>query len=190
MLVGIKGKMGAGKSKSAEILKDNFKFSEYAMAEPIKKFAEILGFTKKELYGTQEDKLRINKFWGISARQFLQKFGTDVCRKHLPTIIPEMSNIWVQAFELYCQKNKNKNIIVSDVRFQDEANAIKKNGGIIIEIQRPREDEEWEKIEEHTQHASETEMDSIKADYVVINNKDLTYLKEELLRIIIKQYLC
>jgi hypothetical protein len=198
ILIGIKGKMGVGKTESASILKEHHQFLEYAMAEPIKEIAKILGFTETELYGNQTQKLGINSHWGISAREFLQKFGTEVCRDHLPTKIPQMNKLWITCFEIFCNKNLSKNIIVSDVRFVDEANAIKSCGGIIIEICRTSEEiYDWGNINDletgnyhdPTKHTSETEMDNIEADYTINNDQSLEFLKKELLRVVLKHYL-
>jgi len=194
MLIGIKGKIGVGKTESAKILKESFPFQEYAMADPIKKIGAILGFSQDELYGSQEQKLRINKHWGVSSREFLQKFGTDVCRLFMPTKIPQMKNLWVQCFEIFCEEHRDTNIIVSDVRFIDEADSIRKMGGIIIEIQRKekeKENDEWEDVELHNPHGhvSETEMDGIVADFVVENNSDVKHLTDELTKIIVRKYL-
>jgi dephospho-CoA kinase len=198
MLIGIKGKMGAGKTTSSSILKKNYQCIEYAMAQPIKEIAKILGFTETELYGTQCQKLKPNAYWGVSAREFLQKFGTDICRDYLPTKIPQMNNPWIRCFEIFCKQNHSENIIVSDIRFLDEANAIKKCGGIIIEIYKtPKGKNACENVSDFETgefhdpefHASETEMDQIKVDYIIKNDQSLEFLQEELLRVVIKHYL-
>lgn len=192
ILIGLKGKIGSGKTTSAEILKEEFTIEEYVMAGPIKKIGSIMGFTDTELYGTQEEKLKKNPYWGISARHFLQIFGTDICRDALSEKIPAMYSIWLQLFEIHMNKNKSTNILVSDIRFPDEADAIQKNGGIIIEIDRtPDEpqDSDWENIKHHTQHASEMDMEKIKANYVISNTKDISYLRSELIKVVNKHYL-
>ena len=209
MLVGIKGKIGSGKTTSAKILTEQFYFIEYAMADPIKTIAITLGFTKPEVYGTQSERLTPNAFWGVSGRHFLQKFGADVCRDFLPTQIPEMSDIWVRLFERFLLESRDKNIIISDVRFLSEEAAIRKHGGIIIEINRdvpiapepsPNDMDKkddldgWFKVDvknkpAHEQHKSETEQDQIKADYIIPNTGTLEELTTKLKTAIIKHYL-
>jgi hypothetical protein len=58
---------------------------------------------------------------------------------------------------------KSKNIVISDVRFKNEAISILRRGGIIIKILRPDFDEEDE-------HESESQIDDIKPNFTIINN--------------------
>jgi hypothetical protein len=175
MIVGIKGKIGSGKTLSSNIIREIFPFTEYAMAYPIKKIGDVLGFTNAELYGTQSQKLEKNKHWGISGREFMQIFGTDICRDVLPTKIPQMDKIWVRCFDIFCSDHCDENIIVSDVRFIDEAQAIKKCGGFIIEIQRPQKSI-GQNDDIVREHISETESDQIIPDFIIKNDSDIAEL--------------
>lgn len=191
MLVGIKGKIGSGKTESAKILQSIYPFTEYAMADPIKKIGSILGFTQEELYGTQTQKLEKNKRWDISSREFLQVFGTDICREFLPSKIPQMDKLWIRCFEIFCSQNRDANIVVSDVRFVEEAESIRKLGGIIIEIQRPEKDSDVREnglVRDPMEHASETESKNIIPDYIIQNDSSIKHLAKELSKIIVTQY--
>lgn len=191
MLVGLTGKIGAGKTTSAHILKECCGFTEYTMADPIKQIAMIMGFEHSEVYGTQEEKLANNSLWGISGRAFLQKFGTDVCRDMLPSKIPEMSDIWVRLFTRFIKSGRAKHILVSDVRFLSEEQAIRDNGGIIIEINRTSQvpDMEWINVQSDMhQHKSETEQSQINPNYVVKNCGTLEELTVALHTVIVKHY--
>lgn len=176
MLIGISGEIGSGKSTLSDFIVSKYGFIEYSFAKPLKEIAMILGFEPHQLYGTQEDKLETNNFWNISAREFLQKFGTEVCRDFLPRVIPKMSlngqTLWVRLFEKFYLDNRDKNIIISDVRYLDEAASIKKLGGYIIRIERekfiPREIPLF--VNNINFHKSETEMSHIVSDYKIINN--------------------
>ena len=150
------------------------------MAGPLKKIGKIFHFTNEQLYGTQEQKLEINKHWNISAREFLQKFGTEICRNILPKIFPTMSDIWITLFKI--TYNPHINYVISDIRFIDEAKVIKKLGGIIIRV--VRDNKISSKSGNEHKHASEIEISKIKADHTINNNKALQDLYNRLDHII------
>ena len=184
-LIGICGEIGSGKTLVSDYLVKNHHYDDYAFAKPLKDIAMAMGFTNTEVYGTQSQKLSKNKYWGISAREFLQKFGTEIGRDLLPSIIPNMDmgesgSPWIKLFEIYWKsliekKGVSASLIVSDVRFVDEAKAIKQNSGIIIRLVRQRKDTTGF---EH-KHSSETSMNGIEPDYIVTNDgtKDELYKK-------------
>ena len=188
ILIGICGEIGSGKSTIADYLK-SCGFDEYSFAKPVKDLAMAMGFTYKEVWGTQKEKITKNKYWGISGREFLQKFATQIGRELMPKIIPNMdmgksNSPWIRLFEIYWNELLNNNglhhsnLVVSDVRFPDEAKSIQEQGGYIIRIIRPGLIKNGV---EHT-HKSETNIDKIDVDAVIINDKS----KEELFNIIEK----
>lgn len=173
MLIGFVGKTGVGKTHAATYLKNKYDFVEISFADPIKEIALILGFTRNEVYGTQEEKLKINDSWKISGRTFLQHFGTNIMRDILPTCIPEMENVWINLLKFRVKKLKmlfDKNdlkIIISDCRFLDEANVIKELGGHLVRISREFESREVES--RFQRHISEKEQEIISVDYEIDN---------------------
>jgi hypothetical protein len=166
-LIGIKGLIGSGKSTVAKILVDKYNMVEYSIAGPLKEFAKSIGFKHHQVYGSQEQKLELNKDWGISGRRFMQKFGTDIVREGIPNVIPEMKlnnkTLWIRSFEINVLNN-NENIVVPDVRFKDEADTIVEHGGYIIEIVD-------EKIRDNLENKEKSEL-SIKeiTPHIIINN--------------------
>lgn len=177
-LIGIVGKIGVGKSTAANYLEEKLQFKEVSFAFPLKKIAIELGFKENEVFGTQEEKLEKNELWNISGREFLQKFGTDICRNTLPEMFPSMSGIWIKLGRQKIEElmKTNYNVVISDVRFPDEAEMIRELGGKIVRIER---DTGETKCEVNT-HASELQSSQIKADVVVQNVEgmpDLLYDK-------------
>jgi len=178
-IIGITGTIGSGKTTSAKYL-TTFGYEEYSFAGPIKEIGEVFHFTFEELYGTQSEKLAINKYWGISGREFMQKFGTELIRNQLSTVIPEIKldtgeSIWTRLFEIELDKNPNKKYVVSDVRFLDEARSIRNSNGVIVKIER---DENEHNLDSKVRnHSSERELQKIKPDYIIPNNRGLKHLK-------------
>lgn len=86
-------------------------------------------------------------------RQFLQNYGTDLFRGNDP-------NYWVKKWVESITQATTDFILVDDLRFMNEAAAVKSVGGVIIRIIRPS-------VGDSDGHASEMEMDLIHADYTI-----------------------
>lgn len=177
MLIGISGNIGSGKTTLANELISKYGFREYSFAEPIKRIGLILGFEYYQLYGTQIQKKEINSFWGISGREFMQKFGTEVCRDVLPEIIPNMKferSMWIKLAKKFVEENGG-DVVISDIRFPDEAKFVKDMGGIIIKIIRNPEQKT------QNNHQSENQIINIEQDVIIDNNGTLKELSDNIL---------
>lgn len=166
-LICIVGNIGCGKSTLSKILKLNYDYEELTFAGPVKEIGLILGFDHQDLYGTQEEKLQINKFWGVSGREFMQKFATNIMRNELDKHIDmnmDGKTIWVRICEKKIKEmlKQNKKILVSDGRFPDEIEMIKNLGGKIIKIER--------NTNYNINHDSEKYINSIDSDICINNN--------------------
>jgi len=105
----------------------------------------------------------------MSVREFLQLLGTDAMRDHLHP------NVWVNAlFADYKPEKMSErspsNWVITDVRFPNEAQAIKNRGGIIIRVDRPG----YIPI---NNHPSETALDDWNFDYKILNASDIESLQ-------------
>jgi len=171
-IIGITGNIGSGKSTISEHLVKKYGYTEYAFASPLKEIAKVFGFPEESLYGTQEDKLKIHPYWGISSREFLQKMGTELFRKNMPVVFPFIKSVWVDLFRMKIKMNPDVKYIVSDIRFEDEYNIIKELGGTVIKTIRNNNVLSQDKKE--TLHESEN-LSAIGYDFLIDNNK---YTKE------------
>jgi hypothetical protein len=190
-LIGITGKIGAGKSLCADYLTSQYGYEEYCFATPLKQIASVFGFTHQQLWGTQEEKLLIHPYWKVSGRTFLQILGTNLFRQHFSSVfsaaLPEwnmQNSIWIECFKRKYEAEKNlKKFVVSDVRFKDEAKAIKDLGGTLIRIYRPSSEDNKG---QETLHISENEINEIEVDYEILNNSSKEHVFEMLQKIVTK----
>ena len=181
MIIGISGHKFSGKSTVAKLLSEATGYEVRSFADKLKDICCVLsGCTREDLenYDFKENKLvpEYLKPYCLNAqkptfRAFLQHFGTDIMRRF-------NDNIWIDS----TFANDSKNVIVSDVRFPNEAKAIKDRGGIIIKVVR-------DSVEAKDKHQSETHIDDIQEDYTLFNNSTLEELAEnvEILAIIWKK---
>lgn len=166
-LIGISGFAHSGKDSFAKFLKkENKDIKITSFAKPIKKIMiKCLGFTKKQVYD-QKKKEKIDRFWEISPRKLMQLIGTEMFRKIF------RDDIWIKVFDKKFRKSKNKFFIIPDVRFDNEAEAIKRNGGVIIKIERKHDNVVGK------DHESEKGIDEKFIHIKVDNNGSLSELKE------------
>ena len=166
-LIGILGRKRSGKDTIGQYIVENYNYKRYEFADPIKDILKTM-FDLSDLQ-LNEDKEKIDERWGVSPRTFLQKFGTEICRDNIQTFIPNIKldndTLWIKLFKLFYEKNKDKDIVITDVRFLDELNAIKSLGGIILKVNRDNL--------EVDNHCSEKDIDSYDnnlIDYNIDNN--------------------
>lgn len=127
-LVGLIGRARVGKDTVAEHLRLKHGFDQYAFAEPMKVMLEaVFG----DLFREGDRELPID-WLGKSPRHLLQTLGTEWGRTH---IHPE---VWIMLVERKVRecKNREQDLVISDVRFHDEAALILRNGGELWHIER------------------------------------------------------
>lgn len=129
-IIGLCGQAHAGKNKVAELLQGHHPFDEYAFADPLKKAAAIIFDLPIEHFYDEILKETINEFWGMTPRQMLLKLGTDACRDNI------RDDIWVKRTIGSVEKSISvgNNVVVTDVRFPNEAEEIKRLGGHIVRV--------------------------------------------------------
>lgn len=168
MLIAITGQKFSGKSTVAEMLSDALGYPVTSFAKKLKEVTCVLsGCTMEQLEDfdfkeTQYVPDYLHIYCGgrvPTFRAFLQHFGTDVMRKY-------NNNIWIDC----TLGNAPKNVIVSDCRFINEANAVKDRGGIIVKVERGG-------MVSSDEHSSESQIPYIKGDYTIKNDGDLDDLR-------------
>jgi hypothetical protein len=143
-LIGLVGLAGAGKNTAADVF-IRAGYQDVAFADEIKRIARQMGWTGEKT-GT--------------GRELLQNIGM-AGRAYDP-------NVWINIVKWCNPIRFGAPTVITDVRFQNEADWIKRAGGLLIRIVRPS-------IEQGT-HASETEQNSIQVDGSVINDGSVAEL--------------
>ena len=183
MIIGVSGYSGSGKDLVGTMIqflasRNTAKVSleevldfpinhEYWLEEQsgweIKKWAGKLKTIASMLTGIPVEKFEDQQFkktdlgpeWDMTVRDFLQKLGTDAVRDGLH------SNAWVNA--LMSDYTSESKWVITDTRFPNEAEAIRKKDGIMIRVERPG-------VKPINNHPSETGLDDYTFDHVIKNN--------------------
>ena len=111
-------------------------------------------------------------------RDVMQVLGTDLLRQGFN------NNIHVAA--TLGSIKENEKVIITDLRFPNELEAIKKHNGITIRINRGLV-ERTGKMIQGPEHISETALDNAEFDYVIENDCTIDDLIEKVREILIKE---
>jgi hypothetical protein len=171
-LIGISGKFMSGKDTLAEILSKQYekigkKTKILKFADSLKQICSILGGTDLEDQYTQDGKMKMNAANMTNGR--LQQIVGTTLREHVN------ENIWIFPVIEYYKKNPDTVCIISDCRFKNEAEEIRKNGGILIRINREISNDSFGR---DRNHISETDLDDYPFDVVIENNRTVEDLNK------------
>jgi hypothetical protein len=165
MIIGLTGYAQSGKDTVAKMLVDNYGYTRIAFADKIREF----------LYETAPDyiKLLVDEVgWdkakqNSTVRELLQNTGVGA-RK----VFGE--DFWIsQAFS---GKRDLDNLVITDVRFTNEADYIKWfPGSQLWRVKRLG-------VEAVNSHASETQLDGYPVDQIIVNNGTIADLEALVLR--------
>jgi len=176
VIIGLTGRAGAGKSTVAEYLNREYGFERCSFAAPLyESAAALLGCTVAELQKWKNDsrvRLEVNAYYPstmqpplqMTIRQFLQRYGTEAHRD----IFGE--DFWSER--PWINWTLDSRWVFDDVRFDNEAKAVREHGGAIVRIDRS----DARLYGEAATHPSEA---GVPADYVLSNDMEIVDLLED-----------
>lgn len=144
MLIGLCGPAGCGKTTIAEWLRDHRGYRIVSFADPLYDAVSII--TGVPVDRLKDRAVKENDLPGIgrSPRYLLQTLGTEWGRSMVS------DDIWVQA--AMARVRGGEDVVIPDVRFDNEAQAIVDRGGSVFYVVRPG----WRCLEPaQAAHASE-----------------------------------
>ena len=189
MIIGMCGLIGTGKDTVADILVNNYNFIKVSFADKLKDgVATVFSWDREMLEGTTDEsrtwREQKDEFWSretnehITPRLVLQMFGTDCMRNGF------YNGIWVSIVKQQIINNPNKNFVIPDVRFPNEAKMIKEVNGEVWRICRGP-DPQWfisyvkDNIVPTDVHESEWQWAKLDFDCVIHNNDTVKDLKNQ-----------
>ena len=168
MIIGICGKINTGKDTIADILCGEYGFLRVSFADPIKifclrMFPDIL--TDEILWGSSSNRTP-------KIRQLLQYLGTEVARKFDPNVwikptlnrIKQIQETGIDPLSRLADTIHTRPIVVPDIRFINEAQALREINARLIKITRPRNYELAGTKNSARKHISETGIDHIPSE--------------------------
>lgn len=170
LLIGVTGAAHSGKDSVARYLQEHHGFFQYAFATPIKTAARVLVPPRCRDWMDSEEK-KNDKLPGlkVSAREIYQLLGTEFGRDMIA------DDIWLQHFDaIWWDISHNSDfsgLVISDVRFENEAKHLRSLGGKIIRVTR----EGLDLSDDFRRHASEAGFDSGLVDVVIANPDTATW---------------
>jgi hypothetical protein len=198
MIIGLVGFIGSGKGTVGDILEQKG-FIKDSFAKPLKDACAVMfGWSRELLEGDTEMSRKWREepdsYWSekfgreFTPREALQKMGTEAGREVFH------KDIWVISL---LNRAKGKDVVVTDVRFQNEIQYIQDNGGIVIRVKRG-EDPDWFPLLEKIQldgnrtkfmqfeniHKSEWDWVGCEFDYTIGNNGTIQDLGKDVERVL------
>ena len=136
MLIGFSGKKGSGKSYFANYLVNNKLFIKLSFASPLKEITKILFNLSDEDVKDPIKKELINPKFNASPRELMQWLGTDIMREEFNKKFNYSGSIWIDSVKdkVKTLLDDNKDVVIDDVRFQNEVDMIHSLGGIVINL--------------------------------------------------------
>lgn len=157
-LIGLGYRARAGKDTVGSILEQSFGYEPCSFADKLKQ----LCYSLSESHDSGDEFKETVQLCGLTGRQLLIAVGKAL-REHVSP------NVWIDALNLpealdYCGR-----IVITDVRFPNEAAKIKELGGILIEVRRPGLPDDLDE--------TETAGAAIKWDHTIVNAGSLEELE-------------
>lgn len=196
-IIGVAGAAGAGKDQVAEFLVKDHRFVRVALADPIKRMvrdAQLWPFTDDQFWGSSERRGEPPPgMTGPPLRAVLQLLGTEWGRaldedvwvrralKDARRLLNVGGLIYYPGTGIYEQPGgygdtvHYPGVVIPDVRFENEATAIREAGGEIWQVIRP--DVSKDVVGGVPEHASEAGLSADFIDHAILNTGGLDQLR-------------
>lgn len=162
----ISGKAQHGKDTTAEVLKETLETQNRSVL--IAHYGDLLKYVCRTFFGWDGEKDEYG-------RSLLQRVGTDIIRK-------QQENYWVNFIVdiLKFFPNEWDYVLIPDSRFPNEIDYLKDVGLDVIHVRVRRDGFISPLTEAQQKHPSETALDFVEPDYILLNDGTLRDLKKQI----------
>ena len=158
MIIGVCGLIGAGKDTIADYLVNVHEFRRDSFASTLKDaVSAVFGWDRDMLEGrtrsSREWREQPDEWWSarlgrtVTPRWVLQYWGTEVCRQGFH------DDIWIASLENRLRTTLD-DVVISDCRFPNEIEAIRRQGGLVIRVIRGDDPVWFHEARSHLRHGS------------------------------------
>lgn len=188
LVIGFCGKAKAGKDSAATAIADCLNSQgvvnqKYAFADPIREIGKIFGFSRVVMDDQSLKENWKHPWLDVTPRKFMQLVGSEMFRNNLnPDVWVKHLKNRINKFEHSLDSDSGHTleieprenvwspkavVLITDVRFPNEVEMIKRIGGFVIRVERTNNstDDSWRN------HESEKFTDTLKVDATIYNNQ-------------------
>mgnify|MGYP003340526973 CR=1 FL=1 len=170
MIIGLSGYARSGKDTVAQVLVEKYGFQRIAFADKIREFLYDLN---PRLDHTLKDSLRLRDIVDVNGWEKAKIH--KVVREYLQDIGVSARNVFGEEFWIKqaLASMHTGNVVITDVRFPNEARVIKKLDGELWRVIRPG-------ILPINDHISEHALDGWEFDFDIYNDSDVNNLTNDI----------
>lgn len=177
-LVALCGSAGSGKSAAADYLVEHYGYWRVKFAGPLKDMLYAIGLTHGEIEGHAKE-LKSATLCGRTPRYVMQTLGTEWGRNLVGADL--WVNLWQAKVTRLVAENPEARIVVDDMRFPNELDAVKQLGGARIMLHRATAGRRA------GDHSSESSLPVDSDIRIIINDGDLAQLHHSVLHELLRK---
>ena len=163
--IGLTGPAGVGKDTVGLFMSSIHEYDVFSFAKPLKDGLSIMFNIPREDFDDRALKEVNHVQWGLSPRAFAQTCGTEFARNFVG------ADVWIRRLAFDEEFMRSPRRVITDVRFDNEADWVRSQGGVIWHLSRSG-------VQSVRSHVSEAGVRFRDGDVHFVNDGDFDDCKE------------